>query len=102
MGDFNITLEARDSINRNTNQEELNARRITKEIMHDAGLKDCYREAIPTGGFTWQRGNIMSRLDMILVSSGKAALCTGTETDWNLVDSDHAGVKLWLDVRNLN
>ena len=39
----------------------------------------------------------MSRLDMILVSSGKAALCTGTETDWNLVDSDHAGVKLWLD-----
>ena len=70
--------------------------------MHDVGLKDCYREAIPTGGFTWQRGNIMSRLDMILVSSGKAALCTGTETDWNLVDSDHAGVKLWLDVRNLN
>ena len=65
MGDFNITLEARDSINRNTNQEELNARRITKEIMHDTGLKDCYREAIPTGGFTLQRGNIMSRLDMI-------------------------------------
>ena len=48
----------------------------------------------PYGGFTWQRGNIMSRLDMILVSSGKAAMCTGTETDWNLIDSDHAGVKI--------
>ena len=39
---------------------------------------------------------------IVLVSSGKAARCTGTETDWNIVDSDHAGVKLWLDVRNLN
>ena len=56
----------------------------------------------PYGGFTWQRGNIMSRLDMILVSSGKAAMCTGTETDWNLIDSDHAGVRIWLDVRMLN
>ena len=62
--------------------------------MHDANLKDCYRESTPTGGFTWQRGNTMSRLDMILVSSGKAAMCTGTETDWNLIDSDHAGVKI--------
>ena len=39
LGDFNITLEARDSINRNTSQEELNARRIINEIMHDASLK---------------------------------------------------------------
>ena len=33
-----------------------------------------------------------------LVSSGKAAMCTGTEMDWNLIDSDHAGVKIWLDI----
>ena len=52
--------------------------------MLDASLKDCYREITPTGGFTWQRGNIMSRLDMILVSSGKAAMCTETEIDWNI------------------
>ena len=66
MGDYNITLEARDSINRNTSQDEAIARRIVKEIMHEAGLKDCYRESKPTGGFSWQRGNTMSRLDMIL------------------------------------
>ena len=64
-------------------------------------MNDCYRELIPTGGFTWQRQNIMSRLDMILVSSGKAVMCTGAEVDWNLIDSDHAGVKLWLDVRKI-
>ena len=29
-----------------------------------------------------------------LVSSVKAAMCTGAEVDWNLIDSDHAGVKL--------
>ena len=63
---------------------ELNARRIINKIMLDASLKDCYREITPTGGFTWQRGNIMSRLDMILVSSGKAAMCTETEIDWNI------------------
>ena len=40
----------------------------------------------------------MSRLDMILVSSGKAAMCTETEIDWNLIDSDHSGVKIWLYV----
>ena len=43
----------------------------------------------------------MSKLDMILVSSGKASLCTGAEVDWNMIDSDHAGVKLWLDVRKI-
>ena len=24
-------------------------------------------------------------------------MCTGAEVDWNLIDSDDAGVKLWLD-----
>ena len=33
IGDFNITLEARDSINRNTSNEELNARRIIKVLI---------------------------------------------------------------------
>ena len=26
---------------------------------------------------------------------------TGAEVDWNLIDSDHSGVKLWLDVRKI-
>ena len=25
-----------------------------------------------------------------------------TEIDWNLIDSDHGGVKIWLDVRKLS
>ena len=28
-------------------------------------------------------------------------ICTGAEVGWNLIDSDHAGVKLWLDVRKI-
>ena len=36
-----------------------------------------------------------------IIESGKAAMCTGAEVDWNLIDSDHAGVKLWLDVRKI-
>ena len=37
-----------------------------------------------------------------LVSSGKPALCTEAEVDWNMIDSDHARVKLWLDVRKIS
>jgi hypothetical protein len=40
----------------------------------------------------------MSRLDMVYASSGKAAMCTKTLVDWNLIDSDHAGVRIWLDL----
>ena len=28
-------------------------------------------------------------------------MCTGAEVDRNLIDSDHAGVKLWLYVRKI-
>ena len=57
MGDYNIVLEDRDSINRNTNLNEVNARIILKDLIFDINLKDCFRELIPTGGFTWQRNN---------------------------------------------
>ena len=57
MGDYNIVLEDRDSINRNTNLNEVNARIILKDLIYDINLKDCFRELIPTGGFTWQRNN---------------------------------------------
>ena len=33
LGDFNIVLEDRDSINRNANANEVNARRILKNLM---------------------------------------------------------------------
>ena len=33
LGDFNIVLEDRDSINRNANANKVNARRILKDLM---------------------------------------------------------------------
>ena len=61
---------------------------------------------------TWQRNNTiaatdttpahttttMSRLDMILVTASKASMCTKAEVDWTMVDSDHAGLQIWLDI----
>ena len=41
----------------------------------------------------------MSRLNMILVRSGKAAMCAEAVIDGNLGDSDHAGVKKRLDMQ---
>ena len=28
----------------------------------------------------------------------KASMCTKAEVDWTKVDSDHAGVQIWLDI----
>ena len=83
-----------------------------RDIKKYINLKDCLRELVPTGGFTWQRNNTtvatgtthasttttMSRLDMILVTASKASMCTKAEVDWTKVDSDHAGVQIWLDI----
>ena len=46
LGDINIVLEDRDSINRNANANEVNARRILKDLMYNINLKDCFRELV--------------------------------------------------------
>ena len=46
-------------INRNANANEMNARQKLKDLMYDLSLKDCFRELVPTGGFTWQRNNTL-------------------------------------------
>ena len=94
LGDCNIKLDNRASANRNVTAAEITARGILKDLMYDTNTRDCYREITPTGGFTWQTGNIMSRLDMIMASSSKCASCTATKVDRNIVDSDHAGVRV--------
>jgi exonuclease III len=81
MGDFNTTLENRDRAKGNADTHEIYARTIIRDIMFDTNTKDYYREITPTGGFTWQRGDTMSRLDMVLASSGKAKMCTNTMVD---------------------
>ena len=35
---------------------------------------------------------------MILVTASKASMCTKAEVDWANIDSDHAGVQIWLDI----
>ena len=47
LGDFSIVLEDRHSINRNANANEVNARRLLKDLMYDINLKDCFRELVP-------------------------------------------------------
>ena len=43
-----LITEDRDSINRNANANEVNTRRILKDLMYDITLKDCFRELVPT------------------------------------------------------
>ena len=50
LGDFNIVLEDRDSINRNSNMNEVNSKRILKDLMYDINLKNCFRR---TSSYWW-------------------------------------------------
>ena len=52
LGDFNIVLEDRDSINRNANANEVNARRILKDLMYDIISAVVFTKT-PSWGF-WQ------------------------------------------------
>jgi hypothetical protein len=66
--------------------------------MLDTSTMDSHREIVPIGGFTWQIRNIMSILEMRFVSFSKATMCTKTLIDWNMIGSDHAGVRIWSDI----
>jgi len=89
-GDFNFVLSENDSVNRNSTQSELQCRNFFKRNIERLELIDAYRFKHLTGGFTWARGNCMSRLDMTFVST---ELCTNSlesNIDWAFDDSDHA------------
>ena len=50
--------------------------------------------ATATGGYTWKRGIIYSRLDYIFVSNSIISKITSASIDWAFESSDHASVKI--------
>jgi len=92
-GDFNLVISESDSINRVTSIIEAQSRTLIKRSVERLNLIDTYRVKHQSGGFTWYRGDCMSRLDMIFVSAGLCNSLTNSRLDWTFDDSDHALVE---------
>ncbi len=92
-GDFNLVMETCDSINRGRNNSEVRSIKIIKDQNEILNLIDTYRVNSNTGGFTWSRGNCMSRLDMVFASKHLVDQGLKTSTNWGFDTSDHAMVE---------
>lgn len=92
-GDFNIVMSDNDSVNRKSSNNEIQCRAMVKRNLDRLELEDCYRAKHPQQGFTWSRGNCMSRLDMVFASHDLVGQLTSAKVDWTFDDSDHAMVE---------
>jgi len=93
-GDFNLVINKNlDSVERlQTNIEQI-VSDFVKDSSAAIGLKDCYRQVHQKGGYTWSRGNCLSRLDMIFASSTMVTHIESNKLDWAHEKSDHALIK---------
>jgi exonuclease III len=87
-GDFNLTLNDTDRLNRQTSTGERNIANYVKTELTNLNLQDCWEGF---DGMTWRRANSMSRLDRIYVKISNCYVAE-TYTDWMFCDTDHAAV----------
>jgi exonuclease III len=98
FGDFNVTLESIDGVNRQKSNNEVKASKFMQENNRILGLVDTFRAINPTGGFTWVRDKCGSRLDMIFSSKCDFVKLKSSCIDWTFDDSDHAMVCTELEI----
>ena len=95
-GDFNACLSPDDSIGRVGTQNEKLLADVIRNNNKVTGLIDAYRSIHKKEGFTWNRGDIYSRLDYIFISSHAIQLIADVKTDWAFESSDHAAILLQI------
>jgi exonuclease III len=100
-GDFNLVLGQGDSKNRRANNAERRSKNFILEQNTALNLRDSFRVNNPTGGYTWSRGDCMSRLDMILVCNSVINLGVVSKLDWTFDISDHAMLETRFKIKNI-
>jgi hypothetical protein len=97
-GDFNLTLNNCDRLNRDpAPREELIGNTLTSELTR-LGMHDAWQGH---SGYTWKRGKVMSKLDRIYYRT-PGLRHTRTEISWTLCNSDHAAVQASFQTREQN
>ncbi len=97
-GDFNTTLSDYDRHNRGVSAAENRVANFILEKIDEFNLTDSWNNR---GGFTWRRGQIMSKLDRIVYRLEQFVLLDN-KIDWTITNSDHAAVIVTLEHCELN
>jgi len=87
-GDFNVTLNDSDRLNRGTTARESELALLITEFTEHLGLADIWLNKV---GYTWRKGKIMSKLDRIYTRLSQYQL-EKVEIDWTFTSTDHAAV----------
>ena len=65
-GDLNLVIDPEtDSVNRVASVRENISSVLVRDNLTIMEISDSYREKLKKGGYTWNRGNIYSRLDYV-------------------------------------
>jgi hypothetical protein len=87
-GDFNTTLNINDRHNRGVTAAEMRIANLIEDGTAEHNLTDAWGN---TEGYTWRRGQIMSKLDRIYYRLDRYTLRSNI-VDWTITTSDHAAV----------
>jgi len=87
-GDFNTTLNDSDRHNRGVTAAEMHTASSILDNVAEQNLTDTWNGI---HGYTWRRGQIMSKLDRIFYRFDSYILRSNT-VDWTVTTSDHAAV----------
>ncbi len=98
-GDFNLTFQDCDRLNRQTNSGERNIANYLRLELDNLGFSDLFEHKKI---MTWRKGNSMSKIDHIYTRLDCHKLLEIT-TDWTICDTDHSAVIAHFDhFRNTN
>ena len=97
-GDFNCVLNLQDSQQRTWSAKE---QHLADHIRTNIENQEMYDSAIRSqngNNFTWNRGEIFSKIDHIFVTHDLLASTTKYNTIWDLVKSDHAAIQISINL----
>ena len=101
-GDLNCVLSETDSQNRNRTASE---KRLSEVILTNMEERDMYDSALRSSNgnnFTWNRGDIFSKIDHIFLSVDLLESTKAYNTIWDLVKSDHAAINIKVRRKDIN
>ena len=99
-GDFNCVLNKRDLQNRSWSNKEALLAEVINRKLEEYDLFDSVLRSPNGNNFTWNRGDIFSKLDYIFVSADLLEKIITYNTIWDLIKSDHAAIKLSISLDN--
>ena len=97
-GDFNCVIHEEDLQNRNRTKAERVLAANISTFMEDRGLYDTTLRSSNGNNYTWNRGNIFSKIDYIFVNGELLNCIKQYNTIWDLVVSDHAAICVNIDL----